>query len=213
MGAAVGGRSGADGATNLRSGRGRTVLRGRRVGLAALALEVVWFRMLVLFLDATTYAFTTMLATVLAGIAVGGGMASWLLRRDRDWTVCLCALQLATGVAVMASAAFLSWSYAAGWRTSAPVAASAAAIFPAAVLMGLSFPIALRASIRVAEVSDAAATARRVGRLYALNVGGAVAGAALGSNRGRDRGGQQAQTQDVQRCENVPDYWDVTYVR
>jgi len=50
------------------------------------------------------------------------------------------------------------------------------------------------------------------GRVIAT-VGGAVAGAALGSNRGRDRGGQQAQTQDVQRCENVPDYWDVTYVR
>ena len=44
--------------------------------------------------------------------------------------------------------------------------------------------------------------------------GGAVAGAAVGANVGR--GGQQAQTQDVQRCENVPgsarpDYWDVTY--
>ena len=46
-------------------------------------------------------------------------------------------------------------------------------------------------------------------------VGGAVAGAAVGSQIGRG-GAQQAQTQDVQRCENVPsaarpDYWDVTY--
>jgi uncharacterized protein YcfJ len=44
--------------------------------------------------------------------------------------------------------------------------------------------------------------------------GGAVAGAAVGANVGRS--GQQAQTQDVKRCENVPgsarpDYWDVTY--
>ena len=44
--------------------------------------------------------------------------------------------------------------------------------------------------------------------------GGAVAGAAIGANVGR--GGSQTQTQDVQRCENVPgsarpDYWDVTY--
>jgi uncharacterized protein YcfJ len=44
--------------------------------------------------------------------------------------------------------------------------------------------------------------------------GGAVAGAALGANVGRN--GQQAQTQDVQRCTNAPnsgrpDYWDVTY--
>ena len=46
-------------------------------------------------------------------------------------------------------------------------------------------------------------------------VGGAVAGAAVGANVGRS-GGQQATTQDVQRCENVPsqarpDHWDVTY--
>ena len=44
-------------------------------------------------------------------------------------------------------------------------------------------------------------------------VGGAVAGGAVGANVGR---GQQAQTQDVQRCENAasqaqPDHWDVTY--
>lgn len=44
--------------------------------------------------------------------------------------------------------------------------------------------------------------------------GGAVAGGVVGANIGR--GGQQAQTQDVQRCANVPgpvrpDYWDVTY--
>ena len=48
-------------------------------------------------------------------------------------------------------------------------------------------------------------------------VGGAVAGAAVGANVGRDRSGQQAQTKDVQRCENVPsqarpDHWDVTYI-
>jgi uncharacterized protein YcfJ len=47
-------------------------------------------------------------------------------------------------------------------------------------------------------------------------VGGAVAGGAVGANVGRDRSGQPAQTQDVQRCENVPsqarpDQWDVTY--
>ena len=48
-------------------------------------------------------------------------------------------------------------------------------------------------------------------------VGGAVAGGAVGSQVGRIGGGeQQAQTRDVQRCENVPsqarpDHWDVTY--
>jgi uncharacterized protein YcfJ len=46
-------------------------------------------------------------------------------------------------------------------------------------------------------------------------VGGAVAGGAVGSQVGRLGGTHQAQTRDVQRCENVanqkPDHWDVTY--
>ena len=45
-------------------------------------------------------------------------------------------------------------------------------------------------------------------------VGGVVAGAAVGANVGRN--GQQTSTQDIQRCENVPnqarpEFWDVTY--
>ncbi|OGB00387.1 MAG: hypothetical protein A3E79_15785 [Burkholderiales bacterium RIFCSPHIGHO2_12_FULL_61_11] len=44
-------------------------------------------------------------------------------------------------------------------------------------------------------------------------VGGVIAGAAVGANVGN---GQQASTQDVQRCQSVPsqarpEYWDVTY--
>ena len=52
-------------------------------GLVALALEIVWFRMLAQYLAATTYAFTIMLATVLAGIAIGGAIATSLLRTAR----------------------------------------------------------------------------------------------------------------------------------
>jgi len=43
-------------------------------GFASLALEVIWFRVLILFLGPTTYAFTLMLASVLAGIAVSSAM-------------------------------------------------------------------------------------------------------------------------------------------
>lgn len=46
-------------------------------------------------------------------------------------------------------------------------------------------------------------------------VGGAIAGGAVGANVGRG-GNERARTQDIQRCENLPnaartDYWDVTY--
>lgn len=47
-------------------------------------------------------------------------------------------------------------------------------------------------------------------------VGGAVAGAAVGSTYGRDDHSQRGGTHDVQRCVSVPnqgqpEYWDVTY--
>jgi uncharacterized protein YcfJ len=42
-------------------------------------------------------------------------------------------------------------------------------------------------------------------------------GGVVGANVGRDGGGQQVQTRDVQRCESVPsqarpEFWDVIYV-
>lgn len=46
--------------------------------------------------------------------------------------------------------------------------------------------------------------------------GGVIAGAAIGANIGRNDSAQQAATQDVQRCESIPNraqaqYWDVSY--
>jgi spermidine synthase len=53
-------------------------------GGALLALEVVWFRFLTMFVLSTTLAASTMLAVVLAGIGAGGLMASaWLGRNTR----------------------------------------------------------------------------------------------------------------------------------
>jgi spermidine synthase len=149
-------------------------------GLVALALEILWFRMLVQYLAATTYAFTTMLATVLAGIAIGGAIAARLLRRPRDWVTRLFLIQIATALAVLVSAIFLGWSYSRGWRTSGEIQASAAAILPAAILMGLGFPIAIRIAASPFVGDTPASIAHRVGRLYSLNVLGAIGGALLG---------------------------------
>ncbi len=148
-------------------------------GLASLALEVIWFRMLVLILPATTYAFTTMLATVLGGIAVGSACASRLLRRPRDLVRVLAIVNLSTGVAVLASLLVLTTTYQLGWKTSAPIQASVVAIFPSAVLMGLAFPIALRLWAGSGAAADPR-LARRIGVASAVNLLGAIAGAVLG---------------------------------
>ena len=145
-------------------------------GAAALALEVIWFRVLVLFIPATTYAFSAMLAMVLLGISLGSWIAARLLRRERDWTRVLMTLIFATGITAIACVAAQAWSFAAGWRTGAQLQASALTILPTSVLMGLSFPIGLRLWTRGTDAS----VATDVGQLYAVNVVGAIAGALAG---------------------------------
>jgi spermidine synthase len=143
-------------------------------GFAALALEIVWFRIIVQFIPATSYAFTTMLATVLGGIAVGSALAARALQRDADWRPRLMLLFAGSALAVPLSLLLLGFGYSAGWRLTHPVQVSIAAMLPASVLMGVTFPILLHLA---AAAGSPTASARTVGRIYAANVIGAIAGA------------------------------------
>jgi spermidine synthase len=145
-------------------------------GFAGLALEVVWFRLLVLFIPATTYAFTTMLAVVLLGLASGSAIASRLVKRAGDPVRLLARVQIATGLLVLLSVAALALTYRRGWRTSGMIQACVVAMLPATTLMGMTFPLGLAIWLEGA----AGNVGRRVGVLYATNVCGAVAGALSG---------------------------------
>lgn len=147
-------------------------------GVASLGLEIVWFRVLVQFLPATSYAFTTMLATVLGGIALGSALAAPLLRRERDWVWTLALVQIGTSVAALASLTALAASYEAGWRTAGLTQASILAILPAAIGMGLAFPIGIRLWTVQQQALDPGRgeVARRVSVLYSMNVLGAIVG-------------------------------------
>lgn len=147
-------------------------------GFASLALEIVWFRVLVQFLPATTYAFTTMLATVLGGIAAGSALAARRLRRRPAGVDGLAWTQGATATVVLVSMAVLGATYAAGWRTSGLTQGAAVAIFPAALLMGYAFPVALALWVRPSQAGRG--DARPVGRLYSANVLGGIVGAVAG---------------------------------
>ena len=52
--------------------------------MVSLALEVVWFRVLTLFLRPTVYGFAVMLATILAGISLGSYLVTPLLGAARS---------------------------------------------------------------------------------------------------------------------------------
>jgi spermidine synthase len=155
-------------------------------GFASLALEVVWFRVLVLFLQVTTYAFTVMLAAFLSGIAAGSAVDARLFRKRREWLVWLVAVEALLAVAAAASLLLLDRSYdvlhllepflgrPADRRNALMLLASFLTLFPATFLMGLAFPIGLR--LYVGEGAPGA----RIGRFYAWNVCGSILGALAG---------------------------------
>ena len=148
-------------------------------GFAALALEVVWFRVLVIVVPATTYAFTTMLAAVLLGLSAGSALASPLLRRSWNWVGVFGIVQLAIGMlTVGAIGLYLEW-YGAGLVRGSDHVASLFVILPPALAMGFAFPVGIRAWVD-APGAPPGARAARVARLYAVNVAGAILGAVAG---------------------------------
>lgn len=177
--------------SELGPGRLRLILAVFAVsGFTSLALEVVWFRVLMLFLRPTVYAFALMLSSVLAGLAIGSYVVTPFLDRRRPWTTILAVLQFAIGIAAVLSFGTLSSTLGlteavtpwlarimAEWLVY-PLVGSMLAIFPTALLMGVTFPIGLRLWAGGGHGQDN--LARRIGTFYSLNVTGAILGSIAG---------------------------------
>jgi spermidine synthase len=187
--------------TNAVDTLGDRILDGRRLrlilivfavsGFTALALEVVWFRVLTLFLRPTVYGFAVMLASVLAGIAIGSYLVTPYLDRRARWVSVLAALEFAIAMATLSSFALLvrmNDSTVAlrpllsrvmdEWLVF-PTVGSLQAIFPTALLMGAAFPIGLRLWSGVGR-EHTGAIAQRIGVFYSVNVAGSILGALAG---------------------------------
>lgn len=148
-------------------------------GAAMLALEVVWFRFLQLFLFGTALTFAFMLAVVLVGIGLGGFAASLWLRRDAGAHRWLSAVgALAAWAVLLGYASFSPWLGGSAFfisRPDATVVLSLRLMLPASLLSGAIFTL-LGAALRQ-HFTGAAETA---GRLLVANTLGAMAGAGLG---------------------------------
>ena len=156
-------------------------------GFCALALEVVWTRLLTLVFIGTTYAYTTMLTTLLCGIALGSIAAAPLADRARHPVSLFGILVALTGGACILMLAVFDWMpeqfrgilQAAGFRWEALVRGqfwmAFAALFIPTFLFGATFPAVLRAIAMVR-----AGLGRRVGVLYSFNTFGGVMGAIAG---------------------------------
>jgi spermidine synthase len=148
-------------------------------GFVSLALEIVWFRVLVLYMDATNHAFAIMLATVLVGIAVGSAAVTPLLRRRLPWMTTLALLEGALAVLCLLSLFLLARVYVFFDAPSTAslrfmLGASVLAILPPALLMGVAFPVGLRIWTAGGDSHEVGAN---VGVFYALNTAGGIAGA------------------------------------
>lgn len=157
------------------------------VGFCMLALEVVWTRLLVIVFLGTTYAYTTMLAALLCGIALGSAAAAGFVDRLRRPVAVFGGVVALLGIACLFT---LGWfadlpdkliaaqrEYAQDWNgeTLAKFKLAFSVLFIPTVLSGMAFPLAARA-LGVGRNR----IGRQVGRLYAANTLGGVLGAAIG---------------------------------
>lgn len=149
-------------------------------GFALLALEVVWFRFLLLFVIGSTLSFAVMLALVLAGIALGGLAGSFWLRRDPEGFRFAVVVSLASGLLCAVSYAAFPWVVAPfGVRQITGIASvlkiSLPLILPVSFLSGVFFTLAGAALRR--DYPSAGAT---TGVLTLANTTGAALGGFAG---------------------------------
>ena len=156
-------------------------------GFMSLALEVIWFRVLVLLIRPTVYGFAMMLAMLLFGIGAGSYLVTPLLKRERPWLFILSMLELLLAVVAILSIQTLAYHPAMiVWATpiiarvfpeylAFSMVASVLAILPSALLLGMAFPIGLRLWTGTRDDTSHRA-GRRLGVFYSLNLAGSIVG-------------------------------------
>jgi spermidine synthase len=153
-------------------------------GFASLAYEVLWTRALTRFLYNSTYAFTTMLATFLTGIALGSAIYSVWLARLRRPVRLFAVLQLCVGLGfLLSSFLFQDLSKISTdligsvevtsfqQSISTMFLRSALILFLPTVFLGATLPLATDICTRGVERLGFG-----LGRVYAVNTAGSILG-------------------------------------
>jgi spermidine synthase len=152
-------------------------------GMAGLAFEVVWFRVLVMVFGSTVYSFSAMLSVFLLGLALGSIGGGVLADRMRSPVRLLAWIQGGVAFFSLLGALAVNWMplnflrllVAFGLDFSGinetKFIVSAVVLLPAALLFGATFPI-------VVKLAPAAGrgTGGRIGLVYVWNTAGAIIG-------------------------------------
>ena len=153
-------------------------------GFCALALEVVWARLLTMLLGNSVYGFAAMLGAYLLGIGAGSLLATRWLETIRRPLLAFAMMELGGAVlAVISLAIFVElgtsdhdprYVYALLWDLGdfgRLFAFSALIVLPVTLVYGAIFPLASRLAAPPGSHVGAA-----IGRLYALNTVGGIVG-------------------------------------
>ncbi|MBI4609931.1 MAG: fused MFS/spermidine synthase [Candidatus Rokubacteria bacterium] len=154
-------------------------------GAASMIYEVAWTRALTLVIGSSTYAFTAMLLAFLLGVALGSALFAQLCGERRVDPVAFALVELGIGLsALLTLPAFekipdlllraFTVSLSPEFVLVVQLVLSIAAMIVPTLLVGASFPCAVKIVARGVD-----RVGSDVGRLYALNTLGAIAGTVL----------------------------------
>ncbi|NIM16067.1 MAG: hypothetical protein GTO45_29040 [Candidatus Aminicenantes bacterium] len=153
-------------------------------GFTALAYEVIWNRILTLHLGSSVYAYSIMLAVYLMGITLGAAIMSYFVKNLKNPVRVFAIIQLALALnLILIINQFGSLSDLMGAMGEAMAAQRYSTFILAlvfstlqllilpTVLMGASFPLAVRLFVRSKEELG-----KETGQLYAMNTLGTIVG-------------------------------------
>ena len=143
-------------------------------GATAFFYEVLWTRMLTHVIGGSIYAFATMLAAFLTGIALGGGLAGKIAERRERAAVAFALAQAAIGALSVAVYAWMGPLTPDVPTTWALALFAAAVMLPATIFIGATLPL----SVRVLARDESEATVGTA-RIYVWNTVGAIIGSIL----------------------------------
>jgi spermidine synthase len=156
-------------------------------GFASLTLQIVWTRLLVQILGPTTYAFSTVVAIFIIGLAGGAAIGSRLASRMNPAIGLACSLLISAGLALAAASA-VDWAlltiaeivsrpdYQFADVLQREVLLVSGLLLPMTLAFGAAFPFA----VALATGREESVT-HDIGVIYAVNTIGAILGSLLSS--------------------------------
>lgn len=154
-------------------------------GGIAMASEILWTRVLEVLVGNSTYAFATILAVYLVGIAIGSWLMSMFVTRIKSLIILLAGTQIGMGLWTISAIVFftqlaeyfnqLDQSAISTVQVLLFYGLAACLLLPLSILSGAVFPIATK----ILQPVESNATGELIGKAYAWNTIGALVGSLI----------------------------------